>query len=481
MSILDRLFKHENTTMAKTTGFTKDDAAKMLSVSPEALAAFEKAYQTQVLDKPVESDNLFDRNAAMAIASRTDQQAVCQDTGLQNRLESIKQAIINELLEQTKVLVYDGQNLTTQEFKPAISQAPVDLTEITRLPKELQPQLTGRYIQRDIDDETGLTLLQNYRNYLTAKTPKEKAQWYNLFRQGLDILDLDPITYAILSRNQNSAGNWFPGLVNAVQKQDFFKVPATKIMKVPLPLLQLSRLEYQNLTRTTVNILDRFCFTAFDLDETQEYFIKTGTYSSKFEFRNAHIHEPKEVRELGEYLLFIQHQASQMAAPLSTPSIYGISTTNEWLVRDYIPNSENLPTIYKGLPLRTEYRIFVDLDRLTILSSNPYWDPDVMLKRFGHENDADSPHQIHDYTIYKSQADRLQKTYDANIGNLKARLQPMLKDMGLTGQWSIDIMQDGQDFYIIDMALAQNSAFNETIPPHLRRISSEDWLPRINA
>ena len=57
----------------------------------------------------------------------------------------------------------------------------------------------------------------------------------------------------------------------------------------------------------------------------------------------------------------------------------------------------------------------------------------------------------------------------------------MLKDMDLTGQWSIDIMQDGNDFYIIDMAMAQNSMFNECIPPHLRRVSPENWIPRIQA
>ena len=43
--------------------------------------------------------------------------------------------------------------------------------------------------------------------------------------------------------------------------------------------------------------------------EDKEYFIKTGTYSSKFDFRNARVSGPKEVRELGEYLLFIHFHA----------------------------------------------------------------------------------------------------------------------------------------------------------------------------
>ena len=49
-----------------------------------------------------------------------------------------------------------------------------------------------------------------------------------------------------------------------------------------------------------------------------------------------------------------------MAGPLSFPCIYGVSTTNEWVVREFIPDKEGNPCIYHGLPLHTEYRVFVD-------------------------------------------------------------------------------------------------------------------------
>ena len=60
-----------------------------------------------------------------------------------------------------------------------------------------------------------------------------------MFRRGLDILDLDPITYEMLSMNPNSMGYWLPPLIDGIQKQRFFKVPKTKVIKVPLTLLQL--------------------------------------------------------------------------------------------------------------------------------------------------------------------------------------------------------------------------------------------------
>ena len=49
-----------------------------------------------------------------------------------------------------------------------------------------------------------------------------------------------------------------------------------------------------------------------------------------------------------------------MAGPLCQPSIYGMQTTVEWAVREYIEPKEKLPEIYCGLPLRLEMRVFID-------------------------------------------------------------------------------------------------------------------------
>ena len=105
--------------------------------------------------------------------------------------------------------------------------------------------------------------------------------------------------------NPNSIGFWLPELVEAAKCQNFFKISKTTVIKVPITLLQLTRIDYQNLTPATIKILDEYCMKAFDLDINEEYFIKTGTYSSKFDFRNAYVKGEKEVRELGEYLMFI--------------------------------------------------------------------------------------------------------------------------------------------------------------------------------
>lgn len=243
-------------------------------------------------------------------------------------------------------------------------------------------------------------------------------------------------------------------------------------------MLQLTRCEYTELTRTTLDIVDEFCRQAFELDETQDYFIKTGVYSSKYDFRNARVNDPKEVREIGEYLLFIHYQALQMASPLSHPCIYGVSTTDEWVVREFIKDKEGNPSIYKGLPLHTEYRIFVDFDTKEVIGMSPYWEPETMKQRFGHEEDAHEPHQIHDYTIYAMHEPILMKRYEENKNRVKEFVKNLISNTeNFNGQWAIDIMQNGDEFWIIDMAVAENSAFYDCVPKSLRKKLPENWLP----
>jgi len=464
-----------NLSTKKFSKVKKDDVAKMLKTDKNALIAFEKAYAEQVLvDQP--TDNFFETNAKEAASMN---EGVCVESCPE--LESIVQRIVNELLQGVPVWNYDGEHMTSQNMIVQELSNPVTNEEIGSLPEYLRPQLTGKLMKVDIGEPLSMVLLDIYQKYLSEKNPEKKSLTYNIFRRGLDILDLDSITYKMIGTNQNSMGHWLPQMADAVKHQKFFKIPKTTIIKVPMTMLQLTRLEYRSLSRTTLDIVDQFCQKAFGLDESKEYFIKTGTYSSKFDFRNARVTGAKEVRELGEYLLFIHHQACQMASSLNNRCIYGVSTTNEWVVREFIPDKENNPCIYKGLPLHTEYRVFVDFDTKQVIGVNPYWDPAVMKQRFGNESDSSSPHMMHDYVIYAAHEETLMSRYHENVNQVQEQIKQLLQDVeGLTGQWSIDIMQNGDDFWIIDMALAVNSALKECVPNGLLHPIKEKWIPELN-
>lgn len=186
------------------------------------------------------------------------------------------------------------------------------------------------------------------------------------------------------------------------------------------------------------------------------------------------IDEYQDINEMGEYFLFLNHLTCSMASPLNNRCFYGANTTNEWVVREYIKDKENNPTIYNGLPLHTEYRVFVDFDTKEILGASPYWRSDVMKNEF---KKVSSPQERHDYVVYKMHEDILNQRYHESVQTVLAELKKVIPRIELTGQWSVDVMRNGNDYYIIDMALAENSALNDCVPKNLLRAYPQQWLP----
>ena len=457
--------------MIKKYSPTKEEISEILKTSPEALEAFERAYAVGSLSDGYDE---FPTNAKEA----AEMNAGVPQSGFP-QIEDIMRRIVSELMGNSVALVYDGKNMYVREGLKDADLNPVSKEEIESLPIHQRPQFTGRLTQIDINEPSSHMLLDHYHLYKTEKDPKKGKIHYHLFRQGLDILDIDPVLYEMLGMNQNAIGYWLPYMVKAAQG-GFFKIPATTIIKVPITLLQLTRLDYGRLNRTTLDIVDDYCRQIFDLDLEKEYFIKNGVFSSKFDFRNARVSGAKEVRELGEYLLFIHNQATMMAGPLTSPSIYGAATTNEWAVREFIKDKEGNPCIYHGLPLHTEYRLFVDFDTKKVIGMTPYWDPATMKKRFGEGADQKDPDMYHDYVIYSAHEEILMDRYNKSKNLVKAQMESLIQKVdGLTGQWSVDVMQNGDDFWLIDMAWAQNSAFYSVVPEHLRIPMTEDWIPKL--
>ena len=438
---------------------SKEEIAEVLNATPEAIIEFEKAYSAISDEENKASDNFFklnSRDAAKRVAMND------------KSVAEIEGRILCELLH-TQGLLPDHETM------PLVTNE-----EVNSLPEELRPQLTGHLVKKTMDGDSYPILLEMYSAWKRTKD----IGFYHRFRQGLDVLDLDGITYEMIGMNPNSMGYWFPALEKAASGHNFFTIPVTKIVKVPLPILQLTRLDYFSLTPTTLHIVDAWARKVFELDANKTYFIKTGTYSSKFDFRNAKVASPSEVREIGQYLLFIHAKALAIShfdlSGRNQPCVYGVSTTNEWVVREYIEDKENLPCIYHGMPLHTEYRAFVDFDADELIGIVPYWDAETMKRRFSQESDADTADMKHDYIIYCKEEKRLQSTFDVNKERICEYLRDLIPDVDLPGQWSLDIMQNGDDFWLIDMALAANSAFVEKKPVKITA-PEENWIPKLLA
>lgn len=450
--------------------FSYEELAAMLKTDPDALKTFDEVYKTQVLESRELHENMLQWNSA-TIKAILDKKVYFSP-----ELNSLIDRIVDELIPETRLYIYNAKHGGYYVKYSANRDSVTDVTneELNRYPEELRPQLTGKLMMVDVSEPSYKSLLQNYAEYKNAKNDRMKMLYYNLFRQGLDILDLDDFTYQMLEMNPISMGFWLPPLVEGLYGNKFFKVPDTKILCVPITMLQLTRLGFETLNPVTKEIVNRYCKKVFHLDEHGDYFIKTGTYSSKYEFRNAHIHEPKEVDEMGEYFLLLNHLTCSMAAPTNNRSFYGANTTNEWVVREYIKDKESNPTIYNGLPLHTEYRVFVDFDTKEILGVSPYWRSDVMKNKF---KEVSSPQERHDYVVYLMHEDVLNKRYNESVQTVLNELEKVIPRIKLTGQWSIDVMRNGDDYYIIDMALAEHSALNDCVPKNLLRAYPQQWLP----
>ncbi|MCM1236629.1 MAG: hypothetical protein NC489_41665, partial [Ruminococcus flavefaciens] len=321
----------------KKAAATKEEAARILKTSQEALEAFVKAYEKGALDAPDDPSAAFGVNAKQAVeihktiaGQQWGQEGEDAAQDAQGASDALIARIVAELAAQTPVYVWDGEKAYLKVQPKLTDGTPMaGKADIMALPEAMRPQLTGNLMKKDLNGEAYPLLLNMYNSYRTARTAKERQQAYNMFRQGLDIQDIDCVMYGILGQNRNSMGWWLPPLVQAVAGQDFFRVPKTTIIQVPMTLLQLTRLDYMSLTPATMKVVDQYCMQVFGLDVTKDYFIRTGTHSSKFDFRNARVHGEKEVRELGEYLLWNHHEGVMMAGPLNSPCIYGMATTRE--------------------------------------------------------------------------------------------------------------------------------------------------------
>ena len=446
-----------------------EDLCRLLKTSPEAYAKFQESYETNALDWQDEND-LFGSNAK-------------QVSGGLEHLTSCPPATIDRivcgLIEGTRLMTVGKNGISIETLRAPRDATPVTKEELMAIPEEDRPWLTAEMMKCDIPDSSGPALAWFWKQYLDEKDPVKKKAFYDHFRQGLDILDLDGLTYEMIGTNPCSMGHWLPQVARAAAKTGFFKIPETKIILVPITLLQLTRQPYKALNGATLKIVDGYCHEVFGLDDTKSYFIKTGTFSSKFDFRNCLVTGEKEVRELGEYLLFIHYQALMAASPLTKPCTYGMSTTNEWVVREYVAPSEEPPRIYKGLPLRTEYRCFVDFDKKTVMAVAPYWDPKTMKRKFARAC-RENPHDLHDMGTYAAYEDVLMGRFKAYRTTVADKCLELVRNTeGLSGQWSVDVMQDGDDFWLIDMAPAHMSALREYVPEGMLEVPEENWLPEI--
>ena len=172
------------------------------------------------------------------------------------------------------------------------------------------------------------------------------------------------------------------------------------------------------------------------------YNIKNGAFSNKFNANDCF----SNYYDIPRKFLNIQYAGM----------CYDADGTSEMIIREVVDYDPSVvPTIYNGLPLRPEYRVFVDFDNDNTLYIVNYWDYDYC---YSHLNKTDKI--IFDYMRSYLESE-FENNKDKVIELIENNLIPYNKKNKdrLTGIWSVDIMKVDEDYYLIDMAIGCQSAY----------------------
>ena len=236
--------------------------------------------------------------------------------------------------------------------------------------------------------------------------------------------------------------NWYPHIKSFGQFKN-----AKIIYNQVFTLQEVNTMqETDNISDVNWNKLNLILKPTLDkMNDYKLYSIKNGCFSNKFDFSTC----ITDKKHLAENLWKLNYVSS----------MYDTGGYTELVVRELIPyNKQTTPTIYNGMPLRTELRVFYNMDKKKIEYVTDYWDynycyenlpniTDKIIFKWFHQQDStiERLKYITDY-IYK------------NIHSLEF-------DDTLKGIWSIDFMlcTDCEDnyngIYLIDMARGFRSAY----------------------
>lgn len=238
--------------------------------------------------------------------------------------------------------------------------------------------------------------------------------------------------------SDNFFSNWFPKIENCG-----IKVPRSII--IPIEDKEFFEHMYMEHVEQDLKYFLNFSKTVV-MQKIKEarlglLFLKNSVFSNKFDARTC--------MPMNDYVSVAQAIAGINYGALMVDS----GGENEIIVRERIwTDLGEIPTIYNGLPLQPEFRVFYDFDTRKVLYSANYWDYDYV---YPHLYDAT------DKIVFASQREKLDRIFAEKHEDVENLVSDHMTNVdGLSGQWSVDILLDCKgEYWLIDMAVAQRSAY----------------------
>ena len=236
---------------------------------------------------------------------------------------------------------------------------------------------------------------------------------------------------------------WFPKVQDSLTRaQSVLRMPATKTATLSFEWFEwLSSDAYTDEKRAEFH--DYMTGLLGDFEQGRPIFMKTGVFSDKFNFFNCAVYDRSKV---GDNYLNIFY----------TAMLFGANASSEVVFREFVEDEEQVPSIYNGMPLHTEFRVFYDFDKREVVGVANYWHPDEMRGRL-HGSDP---------LFYEQGVVKIEEEYAQMKGWVCQEVNDLMAGVsGIEGRWSVDVMKNGRDFWLIDMARMERSALVNRMEP----------------
>lgn len=240
-----------------------------------------------------------------------------------------------------------------------------------------------------------------------------------------------------LRNNPNNMSYWLPKF-----RDKGFNIPETTIIPINLEWLewlQSNSYKPEKIAEFTNWIIKNLEKTDFNTD--RELFIKTGNFSNKFCFSDCHV---TNIEVIGKNFLNVFYGSMCV----------GCEPSPEICVREFIHTDYQRATIYEGMKLNTEFRIFYDFDNKSIVGMFNYWDRETMLKHLYEKEDINN---------FNNSIDAIEKDFEFLKDILAEQVKENISNVELTGIWSVDFMFDGKEFWLIDAAIGSQSYYFDKV------------------
>lgn len=240
-----------------------------------------------------------------------------------------------------------------------------------------------------------------------------------------------------LRNNLNSMSYWLPKFENKG-----FNIPETVIIPLTaewLDWLISDSYKPEKIKEFTEWINEKIEISGFNTN--RELFMKTGNFSNKFVFKFPHL---KNTENIGEQFLNVFYGGMCV----------GCEICPEICIREFIHTDYKRKSIYRGMKLNTEFRVFYDFDKKKIVGMFNYWDRDTMQKNLYDEEDLES---------FNTCIDDIEKDIETLSPVLSEVLEKNMPKVSLSSIWSVDFMWDGHKFWLIDAAIGSQSYYFDKI------------------